>query len=76
MTQPAGLVSLNHGTGTTAGVSYVKFDGGSIAPNPFPLLLYFLYEELHFFKLVPLLFESFGLISRHLFQPGQHFGIH
>ena len=43
MTQPAGLASLNRGTGT-AGVSKVQFD---VAPNPFPLLLYFLYGAIN-----------------------------
>ena len=49
VTQPAGLESRNHGTGTvlyTAGVSQVQFDGRSAAANPFPLLLYFLYGSI------------------------------
>ena len=45
VTHPAVLASLNRGTGTCmAGVSQVQFDGRSIAPNPFPFLLYLFYE--------------------------------
>ena len=47
VTQPAGLAFINSGTGTVlcgGGISQVQFDGRSIAPNPFPLQLYLLYD--------------------------------